>query len=42
LTANLAFEVSHDQIATKLVEYSIDNVGFFKGTPPTDPPMPGP
>ena len=21
------------------LDFSVDNVGFFKGTPPTDPPM---
>ncbi len=38
IVADLVFLVSSDQTTPDAVDYSIDNVGFYSGTPPTTPP----
>lgn len=40
-TTTITWSVTHLQVGETGASYSIDNVGFFKGTPPSDPPMPG-
>ena len=40
LTASIYISVSGNQATTTTADFSIDNVGFYKGMPPTDPPMP--
>jgi hypothetical protein len=42
LTGDLAFVVGTTPGPPITADLSIDNVGFFKGMPPTDPPMPAP
>jgi hypothetical protein len=41
LAASIYFSVSGNQATGTIANFSIDNVGFYKGTPPTDPPMAG-
>jgi hypothetical protein len=38
LTAELQFNVSYDQTTPTPASFWLDNIGFYKGTPPTTPP----
>jgi hypothetical protein len=40
VTTEIGFAGTSNDASVSKVEFSVDNVGFFKGTPPTDPPMP--
>jgi hypothetical protein len=39
ITTQIVFGATSNDAAATSIDYSIDNVGFFKGTPPSDPPM---
>ena len=41
LTAEIVFEASANDATVPTIDFSVDNVGFFKGMAPTDSPMPG-
>jgi len=42
LTNEFTVAGSNNDSTATMLDFSIDNVGFFKGTPPTDPPAAGP